>query len=641
MIPTKSGDCGDLLFISDQRDKRPYIIGMHIAGNGSMGMSQPIYREFIIEFLKQTNEKTIGDFDEFYFPDGVAKHPIVVEPNCIETDMIKTRISLETVGDKCFTNDEFGITLNKPFDIEMGAGDQFPIIREVKPPFLPCKTKIIKSPLYEIFGKSEFAPAVLKKDATGDPWFNARYNYSREFGCFDMQKLNFVTNSYFHNVLKVSVYMGEPRVLTMTEAIEGIPGIMKGIPRNTSAGYPYCLDTKLSGKKDYFGEDGPYQYVSEAWVTLKAEIDTLLVKLRSGLRPQFSFIDFLKDERRKKSKVLQYITRLISASPITLLIVTRMYFGDFVNWMTNNRINNGIAVGVNPHSFEWTLIYNKLRQYGNNMIPGDYKHYDGSEPPVLSYASLDFIENYYSNSTSEEVLVRCILFEELVHSQHVVVESSPINTKPRVYGYLVEWIGSVPSGHPLTTIVNSVNNQILVRYVGVGIVMLYRPEFSLVEAMKFFESNSFEIVFGDDIVISVSERMKFVTMRELSKAMREVGFTFTSDRKDGVEYDHRAIDVCTFLKRGFKLIVNGVVLAVLELDIIDETLYWTKVGVGYETFEEVIQRQIYEYSNHGEAVFNYKVPILVDACMQKMKFRPLVTDFRLALQEARRLDVEF
>lgn len=79
----------------------------------------------------------------------------------------------------------------------------------------------------------------------------------------------------------------------------------------------------------------------------------MIEKAKDGERSEVIFMDILKDETLKKSKVDIGKTRLISASPLDYSIVCRMYFLSFSMALMNTRLDNGVAVGTNVYSDDW------------------------------------------------------------------------------------------------------------------------------------------------------------------------------------------------------------------------------------------------------------------------------------------------
>lgn len=46
--------------------------------------------------------------------------------------------------------------------------------------------------------------------------------------------------------------------------------------------------------------------------------------------------------------------------------------------MMSTRIDNGMAVGVNPYSMDWDYLAEKLASKGDRVFAGDYSKFDSS-----------------------------------------------------------------------------------------------------------------------------------------------------------------------------------------------------------------------------------------------------------------------
>ncbi len=75
-------------------------------------------------------------------------------------------------------------------------------------------------------------------------------------------------------------------------------------------------------------------------------------------------MDFLKDERRKEEKVLNGKTRLISAVGLDLLVLFKVYFGDFIRFLRSNKTKNGLCTGINPTSSDWNNLVDHMHEVG-------------------------------------------------------------------------------------------------------------------------------------------------------------------------------------------------------------------------------------------------------------------------------------
>ena len=134
--------------------------------------------------------------------------------------------------------------------------------------------------------------------------------------------------------------------------------------------------------------------------------------------------------------------------------------------------------------------------------------------------------------------MRYILWLDLVHSRHV---SGVGNT----LGYVVQWNKSLPSGHPLTTIVNSMYSLITLA----GCYM------KRTNGSTDLWQRAFINTFGDDNLTAVDDDVcddfNQVTVAEDMKELFDL--VYTSGHKDRELEPYTTIDKVTFLKRTFQV----------------------------------------------------------------------------------------
>lgn len=595
-LPTRTGDCGALLFSVGPTAGRAVIVGMHIAGNG----------------------KNIG---------------------------ISTRLDYEMIKSISLLCDAPTVLLEDAEDVEFQMGDNFLVGEEVKPLPLPSRNSVIKSKLFGKFNEPKCAPSMLREldlgDGPKDPWQSARSKYSRPQKAVDLNLLEVVACGVSQGIL-YSKKFDDPwdaRLYSFEEAVQGIPGVnfAEGIPRNTSSGYPFSLDIKLKGKKDWFGSDNDYEFSGPKCQKLKASILNSINELEKGFRMRVIYADYLKDERRPVEKVIAGKTRLISASPLDYLIICRMYFGDFVRSAMSGRVNNGMAVGLNPYSAEWSFLVQHLQSVGNKCIFGDYSAYDGSLPVAFMYKALDIIEDFYASAKCDpqDSVVRAALFEDIVNSRHLCVKDGK--------GFVYEWYGSNPSGNFLTTILNSVCNLMLIRYAACKIAVDSKKYSGFLSASTDFSHHVRCIVFGDDNGISVSDEWAtFLDQISFTREMKEIGMTYTDEQKlSSNDFTHRSITECSFLKRAFKYDPKSRRWdAPLEKSTIEEMCNWTKRSACDKDLFNTVDMALKEAAFHGEEYYNEFSSRLRNATLEEMDYTPVV-NFKSALVDVRSSDLTY
>lgn len=593
-IATREGDCGAPLFAMHPNG-RPILAGLHVAGSGSRGMATRLYKRQVDKILD-------------------------LEPRMIQSVIPPEPFSVAQVGSNVVT------------------------CEEVRKNNVPKSTKVIPSPLFEAWGPTDMAPPVLApKRVDGvliDPMALAREKYSGHGKAVNMDLLDCLAQQMIQEIVYVSSKDNPwpPRKLTFDEVVCGIDGVdfCDKIPRDTSPGYPRSLDTKLPGKKDWFGTDQQYSVDSPKALELRAEISTIEKDLRLGKRMSCAFADYLKDERRTKKKVRECKTRAIFAGPIDHLILTKMYFGDLIRWLNTNRIRNGMCIGLNAYSHEWTELHAHMTSIGDRQIFGDYSGFDKSLNCVFMYKFLELAEAFYAGSNDGDKMARAALFEDVVNSRHVA-DIGGANS------VIYEWNGSNPSGNAITTPLNTFSNNLIMRYaymMTIGKSLGYHhsviPPEIYVPIMSTIPEDIRQCGFGDDGGMSVGERWAHVVNQTtITESMAEIGFTYTDEAKGGLQHVHRPIAECSFLKRGFrKEPVGNRVLAPLEIGVILDMPYWTKKGLPPHSVITTLETAMMELSLHGKETFDRYAPVFVEKSIQRLGHSP-IGNFRHNLQKAK------
>lgn len=518
-MPTEEGMCGAPLCISENRYYGgACYLGMHVAGApgwfSRVGYSNVVTQEQALAAVAELETIT----DNFREDAKNRGFPIAdIDPE-----------------------EQSGLLANS-----FVTGSFTLIGRAEKPVSLNPSTKLILSPIGEEqpFGPNVLAPARLRpfmKD--GERVFPMAVGLSGYATPLDYRPLpnmdaivSMATKPF--RLASIGDYRG---VLTKREAVEGIEGMkLKPIARGKSPGYPFVHEVR-NGKREYFGNDGPFEFESPQCVKLLARVDEVIANAKAGVRLCHIFTDFLKDETRPLRKVEQGETRVISGAPLDLVIATRMYFGAWMASMFRHCVTSGVAPGINPYN-EWYLLASRLTSKGEKVFDGDFKAFDKSEQPYVHYAILDFINHWYGG-TKEDERVRGILWLELVHSRHLGGDGV-------LQDIVYQWSKSMPSGHPLTTPVNSM-------YSLITLTGCYAKATGDNENMWDY---AFINTFGDDNITNVSDKVAEVFNQvTVARDMDELfGLTYTAGSKTGELVPYTDLGSCTFLKRSFVRDVAG------------------------------------------------------------------------------------
>ncbi|APG79029.1 hypothetical protein 1 [Changjiang picorna-like virus 13] len=577
--PTEFGDCGSVLLSIDPRFTRPTIIGIHTAGNRN----------------QRGHQKTaLGTYIERSHIEKLRKQlPSLLKQEVFVVDDVT---------------------------IEGFAG-----IRAAVQPRVPNETKIFKSVLASDLWGQTTKPANLKPflglDGFKDPAKIARMGYSHSEVFIDSEVLDTSHVLVSELVLKkVHSQPWEPRIFSFEEAVLGVPGVdfVESVNRSTSPGYPYVLENRQKGKTAWFGNGQEINIGTKAAKEFKSKVLEIISKAREGIRCEHVFVDYLKDERRPIEKVDQGKTRQFMACGMDYLVCVKMYFGDFIRSICQNKIQNGIAVGINPFS-EWDTLVAYLNDTpSKKFTAGDYSKFDARIPVSIAYAVLDIVEQFYYNSTDEDRKIRQILWLEIVNSMHIS------------QGVIYEFCGGNPSGQPMTSIFNSIANLEMLAYVGLNNYIRYSSEFDFADV---FRRTKFS-VFGDDNVIAYEPSDKDIFgQRNLEKhAFEDLGMTYTNESKNDDLVEDRNITEVSFLKRGFRK-DHGIWMCPLQEDVLKETLSWERQGSTETEMKLRAEAVLAEFARHGQSVFEECAPVITRAMQKHYDYVCKNSKYHLAIED--------
>lgn len=305
----------------------------------------------------------------------------------------------------------------------------------------------------------------------------------------------------------------------------------------------------------------------------------------------------LKDERRTLDRVKAAKTRVFEASPMEYSLAVRQYFAAFISHVQTNRIDNEIGVGTNVYSLDWHRTGLALQRHGKHVIAGDFSGFDGSLLAQVLWRICDLVNQWYDDG-EENAMIRRNLFEEIVHARVLV------------RGELIQQTHSQPSGNPLTVIINSLFNMIIMRYAYLTI----KRENNLGSLCDFKDHVSLQC-FGDDNVLNISGNViRWFNQVTISKALKDVGMTYTDEAKTGKIVESRTLDSIKYLKRSFHKDKNGYFIAPLELYVICDMVLWVRGNRSRAATIENVETALAELALHSRHIFNKYSKAWIEVC---------------------------
>lgn len=496
------GDCGLILMNTDEKMNARKIMGIHVAGSvkGNIGLANTVYQEDI-----QQAYELAGSFISMACLE-------VLSPDC-STSILKT-------------------PLTELFSVAGVYGDFQG--KKVKLT-IPMKTAISKSLFYDImeqdFGPAKTAPARLRPFRVGDALVSPLLKgLAKMVKCTKNIPYRDIRHICDHMTMSIKDWYSDTpiRKLTLSEAINGL-GNLNQIDVKTSAGFPYQLQQKTGGKRDWFTYNGhqliPNQNLVDAILLREADA-------KIGIITPTFFVDTLKDETRTLDKVEQGKTRVFQVGPMCLSILMRQYFGSFIMHCQSTFINGEMGIGINANSYDWTMLLKRLMRVGDKFINGDYKDYDASMSQPFMMHVVEVVNSFYDLPYDhEDNVVRRVLFATFLNSNHIVEDL----VFTRLQGNM--------SGIALTTIVNCLFNMFLLRYAYIKLVSW---------DLQLYHQQIQATFYGDDNLVCVSDDIvdRF-NMFTYCQVMQTLNIEYTTADKTVMSVPYYDVTNISYLKRTF------------------------------------------------------------------------------------------
>nr|WIR83948.1 MAG: polyprotein [Ulva picorna-like virus 1] len=585
---TASGDCGSLVcYTGDYAAHGERILGMHMGGTyrggSKAGIATTITQDKLRALIDQckAGPTLTDDFD--------------VIP---ESSLLKDRDTCHEVVKKA-----------------------------ERAVFQPKKSSIVPSSIQGHFGPIVKRPAALSNEGGIDPLALAHerqhsYNVTCDPDLAEAVKVDVIKS------LRPFMRKGGMK-LSFEEAVGGHPDLkcLGPIPRQTSAGYSYMFDGRVrNGKKEFFGNDGDYVYDTELASDLKAKVEAIESQIQKGIVPQDRvYVDFLKDECVSLEKASIGKTRMISACDLPMTVVYRRYFGALCSELVRTRVVNGIAVGINPYDKEqWSMLAGFVNSQGGKVVAGDFSGFDNSQTSQLIYTVVEIMSELTGLTSAGDKLAMETL---------AVTLAQPLHVSGR---YIYELDHGMPSGNPMTTIMNSIFGLVAFRLCWLKCTQGMWPTASL--SLRAFNNNVNLVMYGDDNILGISEEsISYFNQKTMIQAFPAFGLKYTSDvKEDKNPPAFRSITQVSFLKRSFRYEdALGGYVAPLELSTIKSMLDWSKKGASSKSITiDNCDNAVREWSLHGRNVYNEYTAKLKPIAKKCLDHHLEVPRFRYMLMQA-------
>lgn len=382
--------------------------------------------------------------------------------------------------------------------------------------------------------------------------------------------------------------LSEMVILGNAPTLNGLPGVkyIDKMNRNTSMGFPW----RHSKKRELilYGAHEEWPDYVEFSPDFYDRVDTIVENYRKGVRNMPVFTTHLKDEVLNLKKVAEKKTRLFTGCPADFAFVMRKYLLATVRVIQKNRFVFECAPGTNATSIEWDGIYHYLVQHGRDrIIAGDYSKFDKRMSAILILAAFKVIVN---------ILAAAGWNDEDLHIVWTMAFDIAFPVADH-NGDFVQFLGSNPSGHPLTVIINSIVNSLYVRYAWCT------SNHNLEDFVKYVAL----MTYGDDNIMGVSRDVRGFDHTVMQTELAKIGVVYTMADKEAESVPFMDISEVSFLKRSWVFSPEvGSHIAKLEHDSIEKGLLYhipSKVVCPEQQSVDVMMNALREYFFYGREIF--------------------------------------
>lgn len=334
---------------------------------------------------------------------------------------------------------------------------------------------------------------------------------------------------------------------------------------------------------------------------MRAEVQRMEDSYLKGERCYPIFRANLKDEPTKigKTKV-----RVFAGAPFAFAYLVRKYFLTTAVFIQNHPIEFECAVGVNAHGPEWTELMRYVESKGRERgIAGDYAAYDTTCPATFMSAAYKILfdimmkANAVNNSFSPDDVK---IIEGIV--------TDLCNPMYEHNGDLLGVVGSNPSGHNLTVIINNLANSLFMRY---AYYQIAEDEGVIPEC---FRDHVALLCYGDDNKMTVTEACPWFNHTRIAAALADIGVTYTMADKEAESVPYIDVHDADFLKRGAVYDEEfDLYLAPLKISSIFKSLHCRNSKSVLSANEHAgtnSNTAAFELMFHGKEIYDKYVPVL-------------------------------
>lgn len=324
------------------------------------------------------------------------------------------------------------------------------------------------------------------------------------------------------------------------------------------------------------------------------EMKKMETELLAGRSINAIFKGALKDEPTKMSKDK---VRVFAAADMPFTMLVRKYFLTLAALVQRNKITTECAVGTVVQSPEWTELFQHIGKHGwDRAIAGDYAKFDGRMSPQFMLAAFKLLiklAEKSGNYEEDDLIIMSGIATEIAYPTY------------DYFGTLVQFMGSNPSGHPLTVVINSIVNSLYLRYCWYAIA----KEKGWWKTPLFGEKVS-AMTYGDDNIMTVAKGYDDYNHTAIAAQLAKVSIKYTMADKDAESVPFIQLQSASFLKH-FAVWDDelGLFRSPVEEDSIAKMLHAhlkSKVLTMEQSSAEAIQNVALKYFEFGREVYTLR-----------------------------------
>jgi len=568
--PTKAGECGTPLIINSTFGF--CIVGIHFLASNSKiseAYSTSVDFEFITAIYEKLSPFNVESGDFTLISSTTAERPI--------TDLNKKSVFRY---------------------INNGTANIYGSFNDFRG---KSKSAVINTPMSSILMDNDYCVKYTQPEMRSwVPWHTAAKDLVRPICTLDTSILNHCVSSYISDVMSEINPDNISDMLMPLDNFTAINGAQVAyidkINRNTSAGNPW------KKSKKYFMESTPPRHGMLDPVKVNDEImnrvDEIIATYLSGRQAHPNFCAHLKDEpvTFKKAKIGK--TRVFTGATFDWTIVVRKFLLSFARLQQNERFAFESAPGTVAQSLEWEELYTYIVKHGKDrIVAGDYVAFDKRMSPKEILSAFDIMIHFLKlsgNYSDNDITVIRGIAEDTAYA---CVDFN---------GDLIQLLGSNPSGHPLTVVINGLVNSLRMRYT----FFTLKPK----DFKGGFKENVNLMTYGDDNIMSVHKDCDWFNHTAIANCFAKLDIGYTMADKGAVSVPFININDASFLKRSW--VYNnevGCMLAPLEHDSIEKMLMtWCKSKTVCPEAQgmSVITTALREYFYYGRNIYEEKLNLL-------------------------------